>query len=79
MKRVWFNKTFSSIHAAIGLIREGDTAGHYSIVCSSTNPHALGFLAAHESAVEPAGLPAEAYLEWCLHVCGERAIDRRCG
>lgn len=74
MQRVWFNKTFSSVAAAIRLIREADVVGDYHIVCSSTNPHALGFLTAHESAIEPSGLKGEAYLDWCLHFCRENSI-----
>ena len=75
MKRVWFNKTFSSVGSAIRLIREADAAGEYWLVCSNTNPHAPAFLAAHESAVEPSGLKGEAYLVWCLDFCREHNID----
>lgn len=74
MQRVWFNKTFSSIAAAIRLIREADIAGDYDIVCSNTKP-SPAFLAAHESALEPAGLKGEAYLDWCLHFCHGNSID----
>lgn len=74
MQRVWFNKTFSSVAAAIRLIRQADAAGDYRIVCSSTNAHAPAFLAAHESAVEPSGLTGDAYLDWCLHFCREKSI-----
>lgn len=74
MKRVWFNKTFSSVGSAIRLIREADEAADYHLVCSSTNPHAPAFLAAHESAVEPSGLKGQAYLDWCLEFCHEHGI-----
>jgi hypothetical protein len=74
MQRVWFNKTFSSVGAAIRLIREADTAGDYEIVCSSTNPHAPAFLTAHTSAVEPSGLTGPAYLDWCLDFCHTQRI-----
>jgi biotin carboxylase len=74
MQRIWFNKTFSSVAAAIRLIRQADVAGDYRIVCSSTNAHAPAFLTAHESAVEPSGLKGEAYLDWCLHFCREKGI-----
>lgn len=75
MQRVWFNKTFSSVGSAIRLIREADVAGDYQIICSSTNPHALAFLAVHESAVEPSGLKGDAYLAWCLKFSREQGID----
>lgn len=74
MQRVWFNKTFSSVAAAIRLIRQADVAGDYRIVCSSTNAHAPAFLAAHESAVEPSGLKGDVYLDWCMHFCREKGI-----
>lgn len=75
MQRVWFNKTFSSVGAAIRLIREADTADDYQIVCSSTNPHAPAFLAAHASSIEPSGLTGPAYLAWCLDFCRTQGID----
>ena len=74
MQRIWFNKTFSSVGAAIRLIREADRAGDYEIVCSSTNAHAAVFLAAHESALEPSGLKGLDYLDWCLDFCGTHRI-----
>jgi hypothetical protein len=74
MVRVWFNKTFSSVGAAIRLIREADAAGDYEIVCSSTNAHAPAFLTAHASAVEPSGLAGQDYLAWCLDFCLTREI-----
>ena len=75
MRRVWFNKTFSSVAAAIRLIREEDVVGDYHIVCSNTHPHAPAFLVAHESVIEPVGLKGAAYLDWCLHFCNENGID----
>ncbi len=74
MQRVWFNKTFSSVGAAIRLIREADHANEYEIVCSSTNPHAPVFLAAHESVLEPSGLKGQNYLSWCLDFCRTHSI-----
>jgi biotin carboxylase len=74
MQRVWFNKTFSSVGAAIRLIRQADVAGDYEIVCSSTNPHAPAFLAAQASSVEPSGLTGPAYLAWCLNFCRTQGI-----
>lgn len=75
MQRVWFNKTFSSVTAAISLIREADVAGDYSIICSNTNPHSPAFVVANESVVEPTGLQGEAYLNWCLQFCQEQGIS----
>lgn len=69
MVRVWFNKTFSSVGAAIRLIREADAAGDYRVICTNTNAHAPAFLAAHAFAVEPSGLSGQDYLAWCLDFC----------
>ncbi|MDR2261612.1 MAG: ATP-grasp domain-containing protein [Azoarcus sp.] len=75
MARIWFNKTFSSIHSALTLIRAADEAGEYRLICSSPNPHALATLAADEAAGEPAGATGAAYVEWCLSFCREQGID----
>ncbi len=75
MKRVWFNKTFSSVAAAIRLIREADESFHYYIICSNTNPHAAAFPAANESFLEPAGLNGDDYIRWCLEFCRKNGID----
>lgn len=74
IQRVWFNKTFSSVGAAIRLIREADKVGDYQIVCSSTNPHSPAFLTAHESAIEPSGFHGQNYLAWCLDFCKTQHI-----
>ncbi|STQ89032.1 ATP-grasp domain-containing protein [Iodobacter fluviatilis] len=74
MQHVWFNKTFSSVAAAISLIREADLAGDYHIVSSHTNPYAASFQTAHQFAVEPSGLQGEAYLAWCLQFCLDYGI-----
>ena len=74
-KKIWFNKTFSSVHAALSLIRQGGEGEEYEVVCSSTNPRAIAFKAAHDSAVEPSGMTGQAYVEWCLDFCRERNID----
>lgn len=75
MPRVWFNKTFSSIHSALSLIRRADAAGGYELVCSSPNPRAVGLLAAHRAAAEPSGLTGSPYLEWCVGFCRRERID----
>lgn len=75
MARVWFNKTFSSVHSVFSLIREADAGGEFHIVCSSPNPHAIALLAAHEAAAEPSGITGTDYIDWCLSFCKERSID----
>lgn len=75
MTRVWFNKTFSSVHSALTLIRKEDSAGRYRLLCTHPNPQALGLLVADEAATEPSGLTGEAYVEWCLQFSKEHEVD----
>ena len=73
--RIWFNRTFSSVHAAIRLIREADVADRFHLIYSNGNPHAVAGQAAHEFMVEPSGLDDIAYVGWCLEFCREQRID----
>lgn len=73
--RVWFNRTFSSVYAAIGLIREADSGGRFHIIYSNANPHAAAARVAHQFFVEPTGLDAEEYIAWCLDFCREHRVD----
>ena len=75
MTRVWLNRAISSVRAVLDLIRQGDQAGDYWLVCSHPSASFPGFLSAHESAVEPSGLDEDAYLQFCLDFCRERRID----
>jgi phosphoribosylamine-glycine ligase len=73
--RVWYNRTFSSVNAAIKLIREADTEGRFTIIHSNANRHAPAARLAHEFHVEPTGLKGDAYVDWCLTFCREHKID----
>ncbi len=73
--RVWFNRTFSSVHAAIGLIRDADSEGRFHIIHSSANRHSPAARLAHEFHVEPTGLATEAYIDWCLDFCRGQRVD----
>jgi carbamoylphosphate synthase large subunit len=73
--RVWFNRTFSSVYSAIGLIREADTDGRFHLIYSNANPHATAARVAHEFHEEPTGLAAEAYRDWCLAFCRRHRVD----
>jgi phosphoribosylamine-glycine ligase len=72
--RVWFNRTFSSVYAAISLIREADADGKYYLIYSNANPHVAAGMVAHEFVLEPANLDGEDYLEWCLNFCREHEV-----
>lgn len=71
--RVWFNKTFSSVSAAISLIRQGDLEGDYFLIHTHTQAAPPG-LAAHRFELEPKGLSGADYLEWCLAFCRSREV-----
>ena len=73
--RVWFNRTFSSVYAAIGLIREADTEGRFHIIYSNANPHVNAARVAHEFFVEPTGMDTDTYIAWCLEFCREHRVD----
>ena len=73
--RVWFNRTFSSVHTAIELIRQADVDGRFHIIYSNSNPHATAARVAHEFHPEPTGLDPAAYTEWCLAFCREQRVD----
>ena len=73
--RVWFNRTFSSVYAAIGLIREADTEGRFHLIYSNANPHVNAARVAHEFFVEPTGMDTDTYIDWCLAFCREHKVD----
>ncbi|AGA90864.1 biotin carboxylase [Thioflavicoccus mobilis 8321] len=75
MARVWFNRTFSNVRALLDLIRHGDSGGEHQLLCSHTQPSFPGFIAAHESFLEPPHLRGDDYVDYCLATCVARRID----
>jgi biotin carboxylase len=73
--RVWFNRTFSSVYTAIGLIREADIAGRFTLIYSNPSRRTPAARLAHEFHSEPTKLAPEAYVDWCLAFCREHRID----
>ncbi len=73
--RVWFNRTFSSVSAAISLIRQADPAGRFYLIYSNPSPHVAAARTAHAFYTEPRGLEMDAYLDWCLACCRDQQID----
>ena len=68
---VWFNRTFSSIHAAVTRIRVA--GGSYRVACSHPVATALPLLVADEAFVEPS-LSRQDYVEWCAKTCVEKQV-----
>ncbi|MGQ9659656.1 MAG: ATP-grasp domain-containing protein [Thermochromatium sp.] len=75
MTRVWFNRTFSDVRAVLDLIRRGDAAGEFHLVCTHPEASFPGFVPAHEHALEPAGLSGADYVDFCVDFCRKRHID----
>ena len=73
--RVWYNRAFSSVSTAIGLIREADTEARFHIIYSNANPHVNAARVAHEFFEEPTGLDTDGYIAWCLAFCREHKVD----
>lgn len=73
--RVWFNRSFSSVHTAIDLIRQADTAQRFTILHSNPNPRSPVARLAHAFHSEPTGLATPDYIDWCVAFCHEHAVD----
>ena len=73
--RLWFNKTFSSIHAVLRNLRETDTDRKITLILSHTQQHAPGMSVADESFLEPDNLNNTEYLEWAIRCCQQQRIE----
>ena len=72
--RIWFNKTFSTISAVLNNLRQSDSAGELTLICTHDHSTASAFLAADEYYLEPAELTGDAYLEWCVDFCRQHNV-----
>jgi hypothetical protein len=72
--RIWFNRTFSSVHTALQLIRNADEAHDYHLIYSASTAVPGGVNAAHQFELEPSGRSGEAYLDWCLDFCRRHEV-----
>jgi carbamoylphosphate synthase large subunit len=75
MTRVWYNKSFSFIYAAIQLIKQQDPRQEFYLLASHTQSHARALLVADEAYIEPSGLTGKVYVEWCLTFCQQHRVD----
>jgi hypothetical protein len=73
--RIWFNKTFSTIGAVFGNLRQSVPAGEVTVICTHTHLTASAFTVADESHLEPSELTGLAYLEWCVIFCHQQNIQ----
>lgn len=71
--RVWFNKSFSSIHGVLRQLRED--WGPALFLIGSHTARDFGPLASCDFAsVEPSGLKPAEYVDWCLAFCAEHQV-----
>ncbi len=75
MIRVWYNKSLSFVYAAINLIKKQDVKQEFYLVASHTQAQARALLVADEAHIEPTGLVARAYVDWCLDFCSQHQIN----
>lgn len=75
MTRVWYNKSFSFVYAAINLIKQQDINQEFHLIASHTQAHARALLVADEAYIEPSGLSGQAYVEWCLAFCQQHRVE----
>ncbi len=75
MTRIWFNRTFSNVRTVLELIRQGDAAGEFRLICTHPELSFPGFVAAHEWALEPEPLAGLDYLAFCLDFCHRYRVD----
>jgi phosphoribosylamine-glycine ligase len=73
--RIWFNKSFSSIHTVLQNLRNTDVVGEISLVFSHNHHHAPGMAVADETFLEPDDLNNLEYLEWAIRFCRQQRID----
>ena len=72
--RVWFNKCFSSIHGVLRQLR-GDWGPGLTLIGSHTERDFGPLAFCDTAAVEPSGLKAAAYVDWCLAFCAEHQVN----
>ncbi|MDB6134989.1 MAG: hypothetical protein JWM59_3232 [Verrucomicrobiales bacterium] len=72
--RVWFNKSFSSIHGVLRQLRE-DWGPGLHLIGSHTARDFAPLAVCDTAAVEPAGLTAADYADWCLTFCREHRVQ----
>ncbi len=74
--RVWFNKSLSSTnHTVEGIRRSCKPGEEYFIICTHTSPTATVEPVADYFEVEPTGLGAEEYVNWCVKFASANCID----
>jgi biotin carboxylase len=74
--RIWFNKSLSSTSFVVETVRKACRPGEeFFFVCTHTSPSATVAPVADLFEVEPVGLGAEAYVDWCVDFARTRAVD----
>jgi hypothetical protein len=73
--RIWFNRHFVLIARVIRQLRDAPQPLPLSVLVSHRHRHFTGFAEADEAFLEPEGLTAEDYLQWCLQTVSRRRVE----
>lgn len=73
--RLWFNRPFALAYRVLSLIRQADSEGEHTLICTHKQAHFAGYAAADEWAVEPLGLSSEDYVQWCLDFARVQRVE----
>ncbi len=72
--RVWFNKSFSSVHEILRQLRRDWGSGLF-LIGSHTESDFGPLTACDLAELEPVGLQEATYVDWCLNFCSEHRVD----
>lgn len=73
--RIWFNKTYSSIHSVLQNLRQQVTESPITLIYSHTHCQTPAVRVADEIYLEPTDLSTADYLEWALQFCKDKNIE----
>ncbi len=74
--RIWFNKSLSSTSFVVETVRRACRPGEeFFFICSHSLPSATVAPVADLFELEPSGLGAAAYVDWCVDFARTRAVD----
>ena len=73
--RIWFNRHFALIARVVRQLRDATPPLPLTVLISHRHSHFVGFAESDAAFLEPDGLPADAYLQWCLEAVRRRRIE----
>lgn len=73
--RVWFNKNFSSLAAALRQSKQYPSSNQRLIIVTHTDRMSPNLQEGQIASIEPSGVVGPAYVDWALEFCNKRNID----